>query len=573
MKGKKKTLVIEKPKAAQIKIYEDPITKLTPEITVDLSNPEGYISGIKALRNILFSNRDLYTVIPFKVISTYGHNTPEFLMHCYDLYIIGYRTSDEKFRVFEDTGTIDFPSLKYPGQTKYSFPSIIINDESTAPRSTSTRTILENNLKTIHTMGRIVAEAVRSYPISRYIKKLIAETNGEYFLDICKNVFGMEKLTLDLGTLERNAILQNVNGVLDLLTVLEISNTWGTSKTTGIPKIKALLERSFNNLISELQKVVIETKAIKLKLEELHSEIVYYQELLYSDEESEEEENDSLYGNSEIDLYVFREKIDNNIDETNAQLESTFIAMESPTNSLSSDEVAYDLTGQGCTLAYFEALKKSIDLYIINDNLEKAVDHIKTIYSNMRLPMEEAIGSIPKSENRTNPPNIPQGLYAESASHPGSYSKIPGSEKFNYQFSTSDDSPDDNSGSGAIAIFPKKNDDAKHSNIDWIEAIEQGDVKDYLLSLGIIQRMQEALAKMKNMLEKPTTIDFIIKRASEVATFSGCMLLLASSTTKDLSSIENKITLCSGFAALAGLTHYDNLAESGEILGQLIEIN
>ena len=69
------------------------------------------------------------------------------------------------------------------------------------------------------------------------------------------------------------------------------------------------------------------------------------------------------------------------------------------------------------------------------------------------------------------------------------------------------------------------------------------------------------------MLDRPTQIDFIIKKAYEITVFSGCML--ATTTTKDLSDIENKITICSAFTALAGLG-YDNLnTESGGILGQI----
>ena len=242
--------------------------------------------------------------------------------------------------------------------------------------------------------------------------------------------------------------------------------------------IEKLLTDSFTMLKNQLDAVGMEYKKHTKILAELSSDIEYYRELLYSDsdDESEEDKSSSSEETHKRTPYELKAIYSARIKETEEELEKTFLAIHPEENHAIDtlpagtvveipDEAFYDWTEQGCTLAYFQALQESVDLFLMHQNIGKAMDYIAIIHSKMGLDMGAAIKSIPKSVNSTTV-DIAQGLYAELSRVPEHYSKIPGSEKFNYQLSTSDHHPDDNSGSGAIITSPKKDDDTKHSNIE-----------------------------------------------------------------------------------------------------------
>lgn len=538
VKGTKRKLSPPTSAATSFDIYRNLTTGKTPEIIINLLDLESYKAGIVALRGILKTNRESNLLIPFQVYSDGKINT--FFMRCSNLYILGYQDND-KIKILKEE------DLSYTGQSSYSFFHIT------------------TDIPSIHTLGYVVAEAVRSKPIFRYIKGLIEEQN--YVLNIHDNVFGISQLHLDLGNAKRNKIVENINNILAKITVYKIAHSWGFLKNKegpiiNKPKILKLLLDSIHLLCQSLQKISTETEESYTILKEKQDDIEYYQELLYSDsdDESEKESNSSEYSD-EVNLYESKKLYTSRIKEIEEDLDKIFITIDSEEtiSSEALDKAHYNWEVQGNELAYYQELLQSMDISIIQKNINTAMDYIVVIHSKMEN-MEAAIECIPTNSTST----ISEGLYElNEDTTTGSYSKIPDSKESSYQLSYSDYSTDDDKGAGAILISSGNEEHNKDTNIEWVNNIDNQEVKEYLLSLKTIQHMQANLEEKRKIIDKSSKIDFVIKTAS----FTGCMLVKSITESTKFTNTESNIATCSGFSAMSGMA-YDILSSSiEEILG------
>lgn len=101
-------------------------------------------------------------------------------MRASDLYIVGYKIED-KIRIFEiDSEEKDqdgFPSLTYTSKSRYNFCEIMIYSERN-------KQAIKDNWKNIHTLGYLVAEAVREEEIEKYTSTNLYKTNIDILSDI-----------------------------------------------------------------------------------------------------------------------------------------------------------------------------------------------------------------------------------------------------------------------------------------------------------------------------------------------------------------------------------------------------
>lgn len=131
------------------------------------------------------------------------------------------------------------------------------------------------------------------------------------------------------------------------------------------------------------------------------------------------------------------------------------------------------------------------------------------------------------------------------------------------EFSTASTSKfDDDKGGGAVAITTseEKPQNNPHSKIEWINNIENEEVREYLLSLDSIKNMEKNIAEVEAILSGPRSIDLEIKKSLPESDnsflskglFLGCIAIktVLSSSNKNVDSAENDIGTCALIGAI-----------------------
>lgn len=181
-------------KITKFKLYKNSTGQI-PEIIINLIQSHLYERGINQLVEILKTCRSGNELIQFKVrspnypkITTAEEDLPSFYMRASDLYIVGYKIED-KIRIFEiDSEEKDqdgFPSLTYTSKSRYNFCEIMIYSERN-------KQAIKDNWKNIHTLGYLVAEAVREEEIEKYTSTNLYKTN----IDILSDIYIFQEETL-----------------------------------------------------------------------------------------------------------------------------------------------------------------------------------------------------------------------------------------------------------------------------------------------------------------------------------------------------------------------------------------
>lgn len=526
MKGKKKNQKVSCIEhLEEFKIYRDPETNEAPEIKINLADKNSYIDGIKAIRKILGLTRENDVLIPIQVwYDKFGMKgeAPVFYMRCSNAYIVGSKKDGEDIRVFSED------HLRYGSTKIFDFSNIAANS--------------------IHTVAYVVAEAVRSKAITKYITNLI--NDSKHILNIEDNVFGITPLSSTGHSAEVSNTIHFINDLLGKFSVYKVAHTWSISvdkkdSTEVTHKLDNLINSAYSEILSQLKKIIALMNESSEKIEDLYKSVEYWKDLLEldqedSDTESTEDEEDVT------DPFQFENWVKESLADTQEWLDELFLQFDQPELPAPDDQFWEDYTEAGSLFGYYQDLleisvhyKKLQTSHLISDYIPEIRNRI---FEDVRSPVKCLT-------NSTNI-DLAAGTYTKIQE-----SKSTGSDEYHYSLSLSYFSPDDDKGSGAISLPQQKDEEKQSSILSWIELIENLEVKQYLLSLSIVQNMERNLENLRSTLEKPAKIDFIIKNSFKAAMLGGCILKSIIDNphkTSASASVENLI--CTGLVGLSGIT-------------------
>lgn len=528
-------------------------TGQVPKIVINLIKPDLYLQGINILLEILKVTRDSDTVIPFKVRSHTSlgiekEKLPTFLIKCSDLYIIGYKIN-ENYKIYRDTGKKGFPSLKYLDKNEHNlvkYGDIIIQAEKN-------RKLIKENWEKIHYLAHIVAEAIRDEKIEESVEQLIINNNHVGRRD--NKIFGNNPSNDKMTVADEHKELKENIDKLYAASVSDFENSWKSqSSQQDLINTNKILEDSFRLVISGPRLLTFIASINGCTVQELLSG-----EFANNDQDQMAEEYTEEYdecNTDEEDSIVVgdREQIEELMNEMIAKI-----------------SYKHEFDNQ---LLQAERLMAPKLLPIA----EIILPHIDTMRS-----IADYNGARIKPLNSSQIKVFEEGLYKETPSGSGYYAKIEGSGINTCNFVNSNgNNPDDDKGGSGIAIttlLQADKNNIQYTIIEWINNIDNKDVRDYLLSLGVIQGMVQRFAEKENFMRKPKTIDFIIKpqpkeenslkiakkswgqSLTEISAFGSCMFL-KNAVGKNSLIVENpsvnennNINLCTGFSMLAGITY------------------
>ena len=218
-----------KPKITTVKLYH-PNTVEHPNKII-YSSGEEYIKSIDDLAKVITDyGRENGKLVPFMIE---GIENKVFLINCSNLYIVGYQNKDkDKLFAFKEG------DLSYTSKTAYSFNQIEHKGEV--------------KLEDLHTLGYMVAEAIRSTLVKEYISKYPDHINvTENILD---NNIHPYKTTIE-------GIYDKYDEILKLLQIDIIAKSFSKSNEKLIQQKIEIFNKLPNNeekLIKNLEKLDLE---------------------------------------------------------------------------------------------------------------------------------------------------------------------------------------------------------------------------------------------------------------------------------------------------------------------------
>lgn len=412
----------------EFELYRNPAGQI-PDIVVNLIKQNLYQDGIASLREILAICRDNNKLISFKVRSpaypidtTSKDDLPTFLMQSSSLYIVGYKLGNE-IKILKDG------DLRYGSAGQYNFYDLKLTQED-----------YNSNKMVLHTIGYIVAEAVRSKEIERVIIQLIK--SKLYFLDVMGSVFK------DQGDYD---LKQNSDDIY----VSDLKDSFNKIEKIKIAKIKGDWEHeSYVEAVAPAVDVISDYFRQMLAAVFILPYFIRYADKVqeYSSAEFYDSEEDSAQEDSSTEFCDFDGGASAIADNKLSILES-----EIPTQEeiiADNDDVdAYEKIQIGIA----QSLKPLIDV------MQSKVE----MFGNVLCYEGGAVKALSKLANGTSSIiQISAGVYQKNTLSSFKYSKTPGSESL--AFSTPDDKPDNDKGGGAIHVHPHQESDRVDTSISTL---------------------------------------------------------------------------------------------------------
>lgn len=373
-----------------------------PNVIVNLIKPDLYERAISQLREILASCRDSNKLISFKVRSpAYPYDStpkdqlPTFLMQGSSLYILGYKI-ENNIEILKDA------DLRYSSTGQYSFYDLRLKQED-----------YDANKMVLHTVGYIIAEAVRSKEIERSILQIIIKGQS-YSLTVTDSVFRDQK-SYDLKQKSHDSRTSDLEDSFDRVENVKIADIKGDweheSYLDRVPAEADLIGDYYRQMIAAV--------------------FVLPHFILYNDKFQE---------------YISDEPY--NSDEDYSTIVNNEAALESEMDNQT------EITPDNDYMDKYKELQTEFA-----HNFKPLIDimHSKIgMFCNALFYEGSTVKALPKVANGTSQIiPISAGIYQESAASSFKYSKIPGSERA--AFGSSDNKPDDNDkGGGAIRINEDK---------------------------------------------------------------------------------------------------------------------